>query len=343
MQIALIVLPLGMTVVFVMAYAIHVTIKKPLERLTNEASRTNLEDCQQKYSGLKRTDEIGDLTRSFSERDARYRELVETLENRVLKRTESLEEAKEAADRANNAKSVFLANMSHEIRTPLNGVLGMTQVLSRSQLDQNQSKFVKTIDSSGRLLLSLINDILDLSKIESDELEYEEINFSLSQLLNDLHNQFKYSAQDKKVDLEFYRSANLVDEYCSDPAKITQIINNLLSNAIKFTPKGNVTLEINVAQVEGRICLVFIVTDTGIGISEEALQKIFNPFTQADPSTTRKYGGTGLGLAISKRIAEGFGGTLEVESELGTGTCFTCSIPVKPALSSTENLEQQTA
>ena len=234
--------------------------------------------------------------------------------------------AKEAAVRAqaeSKAKSDFLAAMSHEIRTPMNGVIGMCEMLKQVPLDNQAKYYVDIIDSSGRALLTLINDILDYSKIEAGKMEIETIDFDLNRLMNDVCSVFELTAQKKDLTLQSNVDSDTPVLLKGDPNRLRQILLNLMGNAFKFTKQGGVTLTVKqVSQSNANRCLRFSVEDTGIGISEEGRQKLFSDFSQANRSTSRMFGGTGLGLSISKKLVHLMGGDIGVESEAGQGSCF---------------------
>lgn len=241
---------------------------------------------------------------------------------------DKMNEANEALQHAVQARTDFLANMSHEIRTPMNGVLGMVELTLDTPLNNEQKNYLDVAYRSGRTLLSLINDILDLSKIESGKLELESVDFNVRQLLTDLQELYSLQLHDKSLELEVVLNDTVPAWMTGDRTRIWQILTNLIGNAIKFTPEGKITIVVDFAEPDG---FSVAVSDTGIGISPQAQAKIFDSFTQADSSTTRKFGGTGLGLTISKKLATLMHGDLNVDSELGTGTTFTLAIPVQRA------------
>ena len=250
------------------------------------------------------------------------------LEERVSERTRDLEHQTEQALQAANAKAAFLATMSHEIRTPMNGVIGMTDLLSGTELSLEQRDYVDTIRSSGDALLTIINDILDFSKIESGKMSLEREPLSVQNVIEESFALVARSANQKDLELLYELAPDVPRLILGDVTRVRQIVLNLVSNAVKFTEHGQVMVSVRLSQQIGRPQLLIEVSDTGIGIPADRIQSLFAAFTQIDAATTRKYGGTGLGLAISKRLAGMMGGDIQLQSELGKGTCFTVSIDV---------------
>jgi two-component system, sensor histidine kinase len=285
-------------------------------------------------------DELGLLIDGFNEMLMQIRNRDQLLENhtkqlelRIEERTHDLMQEKLKAENANRYKSEFLATMSHEIRTPLNGVIGLTQLLSRQGLTTEQNEIVDKLSISAKVLLQLINNVLDLAKIEAGKLNLDNTNFNLKNILNETITTFENPASEKGLKLLSDLDSSIPEHLLGDSNRISQILINLISNAIKFTDSGTITIKVEIRKnTEIEVLLLLSVIDTGIGVTQQQQENIFTHFTQADNSISRQYGGTGLGLSICKHLVELMGGKISIQSSLGKGCTFNCLIPIAKQL-----------
>ena len=298
----------------------------PVNKLTQQIRSLVSREDYVTMLNVKGSDELSQLASWFNIRTS---QLAEALSN-LKSRNKELSEAREIAEQANRSKNVFLASMSHDIRTPMNAIIGLSDVLKKTGLQKDQTQYVQVINSSAQSLLSLINDIMDFSKIEANQLDLEAISFDFRQVMDDCADLIFFQANEKRLEFVYFVSPSIPRFVIGDPNRLRQIILNLACNAVKFTESGRIELWIEVlSRNEQSAQLLIEVRDTGIGLSKTAQQKLFTPFVQADSSTTRKYGGTGLGLAISKHLADLMGGNIDFRSEEGMGTAFSFKLRLK--------------
>ena len=322
---------------YLLALPMQKVISEPILHLVGTANQISVDKNYSLRAKATTRDELGLLIESFNEMlnqiEGRDRELLrhrEHLEEEVATRTAELTQvnrelaaARDAAEAASRAKSEFLANMSHEIRTPINGILGMTELALDTKLTPEQHEYLTLVKTSGDSLLTVINDVLDFSKVESGRLDLDQVEFAIGEVIAQAMKAQAMRAHEKQLELAYQVSSLVPEKVIGDPARLRQIIVNLVGNAIKFTPEGEVVLQVQPdAESENELQLHFSITDTGIGVAKEKQDVIFQAFAQADSSTTRKYGGTGLGLAISSRLVRMMDGRIWVESEEGRGSKF---------------------
>ncbi|MEO0465987.1 MAG: ATP-binding protein [Pseudomonadota bacterium] len=331
---ALVLLAIGLGV----AWALISRLTRPLSRLTAEMASIATDPGSDTSPVKAGHDETGVLAETFNQmmlairdRDQRITRHVDTLEDTVEDRTRDLRLARDAAEQANAAKSDFLATMSHEIRTPMNGLMVMAEMLAASELPVRQRRYADIISRSGGSLLTIINDILDLSKIESGKLDLEQIPVSPEQLALDAASLFWEKAREKGLVLTVCVSPRVPEQVIADPTRLNQVITNLVNNALKFTETGGATVLVDAksSETDAAVRLSIAVQDTGVGISNDKLPHIFEAFSQADQTTTRRFGGTGLGLTVCKRLVTAMNGVIRVASEEGKGSVFRIDIPVQ--------------
>ncbi|MCL1863249.1 MAG: ATP-binding protein [Defluviitaleaceae bacterium] len=328
---------LGISIAILLALILAHTIQKPISQLrfaVGEVTSGNMEyPIRMKYS-----DDIGRLSHDVADMVESISDMINTTaeqKHRIAQEQlhkQLIQQALEESQAASKAKSAFIANTSHEIRTPMNSIIGYAELALDDTISDETREHISNVISGAKWLLNIINNIMDFSKIESGGLELERVSFSVNKITDHCLSLLKPTALSKSIKLNLRTDLSPDKRFIGDPTKLSQVIINLLSNALKFTHEGSVTLLVSTIDTKSDdVTLKFEVKDTGIGMTEEQVSKVFEPFMQADPSTTRKYGGTGLGLAIAKRLIEAMGGELDVESTENKGSAFSFALVFKAA------------
>ncbi len=333
LEISLIAAAAALAVGLVVAWRMQRSITTPVLALTRSMDQVHRDHDFSGSVQVQADDEIGELVAGFNRmlgeirtRDASIAAHMAGLEGEVAARTDDLRVAKNVAEQANSAKSDFLATMSHEIRTPMNGIMVMAEMLAGGEMPPRQRRFAEVIAKSGSSLLAIINDILDFSKIEAGKMDLETVPVDLCEVVEDVCSLFWERASSKGLDLASYVDPATARLVAGDPVRLRQVIGNLVNNAIKFTERGGVLIEV---EPDAATSVRISIHDTGVGIPRDKIGSVFGAFSQADQSTTRKFGGTGLGLAICKRLVDAMGGRFHVTSEVGRGSTFAFHLPVQ--------------
>ncbi|MFT5366957.1 MAG: signal transduction histidine kinase [Candidatus Latescibacterota bacterium] len=333
---AVLVLVVGLGLSFVLSVILQRTLSGRIEVLSDAAREVSESGRYDRRVPIEGTDELGVLSAGFNEmlsqiqlRDGELREARDTLEERVQERTEELESTRnealllaQEADAANRSKSVFLANVSHEIRTPMNAITGFAEILNGQITDPQQKQYIEAIKTSGDSLLTLFGNILDLSKMEAGDLDLNGTDVDLLMVFTNIENIFGPRATAKGLAFQLKLDPELPRSVALDEKRFFQILHNLLDNAVKFTKLGNISVEAKTVITHNKVALCIDISDTGIGIPEDQIEKVFAPFTQSQDQSINEYGGTGLGLTLTKRLLDAMGGRVSVTSQVYVGSTF---------------------